>query len=349
MKVASLKGPRQFELKEVADPDVPADGLLLQVKACGICGSDIRRWKEGPLKGSGEVIPGHEAAGVVIKTGPLCSDFSVGDRLAIAPDIHCGKCYYCQHELYNLCDNIKLLGITPGYSGGFAEKMVITKEIIDYGIVNRIPSELSYEHAAVSEPCSSVLATHDKAGTKIGQTVVIIGAGPIGCLHVSVAKYNKAKTIICEQNKKRQELAGIFEPDFIIDSSSCDPVSEVRKATDGIGADIVICANPVAATQQQGVEMVRKGGKVMLFGGLPKADPMTHLDGNRIHYGEIEVIGTFSYHPKAHKKALEYLEQGILPAEKLITHKMPLEKISEGYEIASSGQALKVIITIEEK
>jgi len=349
MKAAFLTGPKELKVREIPEPRCPDDGLILKVIACGICGSDVRRWREGPSAGSDGVVPGHEAAGIVTEVGQECALFNTGDHLAIAPDIHCDQCYFCERKLYNLCDNLKLVGITPGYPGGFAEKMALTGEILVKGIVHKIPEGLSYEHAAVSEPGSSVLATHDKVGTQIGDTVVIIGAGPTGCLHIAVAKERGAKVIVAQRSKTRQELAMRFDPDQIIDATTEDVVERVKAFTNGLGADIVICANPVAETQKQAVDMVRKGGKVMLFGGLPKADPMTHMDGNKIHYGEVEVIGAFSYHPRFHQEALDRLARGTLPAEKLITRQFPLDEINQAYKTASTGKALKVLITIEKE
>ncbi|MBE0535728.1 MAG: alcohol dehydrogenase catalytic domain-containing protein [Phycisphaerae bacterium] len=348
MKAAYLVGPERFELRDVPQPPLPEDGLLLTVQACGICGSDLRRWKEGPPAGSDGVVPGHEAAGTVLAVGARCGHFAVGDRLAIAPDIRCGACYYCNRQLYNLCDHIKFVGITPGYPGGFAQIIALTAEILNNGIVNRMPDRLSFEIAAISEPFCSVLATHEKAQTKAGDTVVIMGAGPVGCLHVALAKQRGAKTIVCEPAEMRRRMALDFGPDLVVDPTASDPVVAVKDATGGVGADIVVCANPVAETQTQAVEMVRKAGKVLLFGGLPKANPMTTLDGNRIHYGEIEVIGAFSYHPATHKTALELLAGGAWPADKLITHTLALEQIEQGYRTASGGRALKVMITMQE-
>ena len=346
MKAAFLKSPGTLELRDIPEPNVPDDGIVIEIKACGICGSDIRRWKEGPPPASRGVIPGHEAAGVVIETGPDCSGFETGDLVAIAPDIHCGQCYYCRKELFNLCDNIKFLGVTPGLPGGFAERMALTGDILTNGIVNKMPEGLSFEHAAVSELCCSVLATHEKAGTCENDTVVVIGAGPAGCLHVAVAKQRCARVCVLEISEQRSRMVEKFNPDLVLDASSGDVVSEIKKFTGGVGADIVICANPVAQTQTLGVEMVRKGGKVILFGGLSKANPMTTLNSNLIHYGEIQVIGAFSYHPLFHKLALSLLAEGKLPADSLITHTFELEKINEAYETAASGEALKVIIKI---
>jgi len=247
--------------------------------------------------------------------------------------------------MYNLCDNLRFVGITPGYPGGFAEKMVLTSEILTNGIVHPMPDGLSFSHAAIAEPCCSVLAMHERVGTSLGDTVVVLGAGPIGCLHVAIAKSRGASAIVSEPVEKRLNMVQAFEPDATIDPSSENVVARVRELTDGLGADVVVCANPVASTQTQAVEMVRKRGTIVLFGGLPKANPMTTLDGNIIHYGEIEIVGAFSYHPAYHELALDLLNRGVIPADRLISDTLPLEKVGEAFEAAASGDVLKVVVT----
>ncbi len=345
MKAAFLVGPQKIEVREVADPVAPVDGLILKSEACGVCGSDLRRWREGPPAGVDSLVQGHELAGTVLEVGQNVTHYAPGDRLAIAPDIHCGQCYYCRRGMFNLCDNLRLLGITPAFPGGFAEKVVLTGEVLANGIVNRMPAGMSFTAGALAETLSSVLAAHDKAGTSLADTVLIMGAGPIGCLHIAVAKTRGAVVIISEPNEQRREVAQRFGPDALIDPFNQDVVTTVRQLTHGLGADIVICANPVAATQTQAVEAVRKAGRVILFGGLPKVSPLTTLDGNKIHYGEIEVVGAFSYHPTTHELAVDLLSRQLIPAEKLITHTLPLEQISRAFEIAASGEGLKVIVT----
>ena len=345
MKAAFLVGVREFEIREVPAPIPPDDGLVLKVEACGVCGSDLRRWKEGPPSGVDGITPGHEVAGVVEAVGKDLTRYSPGDHLAIAPDVHCGYCYYCKRGMYNLCDNLNFVGITPGYPGGFTEKMVLSGEVLTNGIVHPMPDGLSFSYAAIAEPCCSVLAMHESVGTSLGDTVVVLGAGPIGCLHVAIANARGASAIVSEPVKKRLDMVQEFQPDATIDPTSEDVVARVRELTDGLGADVVVCANPVASTQTQAVEMVRKRGKVVLFGGLPKANPMTTLDGNIIHYGEIEVVGAFSYHPTYHELALDLLKQGVIPADLLISDTFPLEKVGQAFEAAASGDALKVVVT----
>jgi L-iditol 2-dehydrogenase len=178
----------------------------------------------------------------------------------------------------------------------------------------------------------------------MGDTVVVMGAGPIGCLHLAVARARGARVILSEPSAVRRQIATRFSPELIIDPGSQNLVDEVRRVTGGRGADIAICANPVAATHTQAVELVRKRGKVVLFGGLPKASPMTTLDGNRIHYNEIQVIGTFSYHPTYHALALEALERRLINSEDIITHTFTIDEIDRAFQTAASGEALKVMV-----
>lgn len=342
MKSAILTDLCKFEVCESEAPGCPVDGLILRVKACGVCGSDLRRWKEGP--GEASVVAGHEIAGIVEEVGGDVRGYAVGDYLAVAPDVHCGRCHFCQMGLYNLCDDLNLVGITPGYDGGFSEKMVVTAEILTNGSVHHIPVGLSFAEAALAEPLSSVLAAHDKSGTDLGHFVLVMGGGPIGCLHIVVAQARGAQVILSEPSQVRRNIAVEFNPAAIIDPTQEDLGARVRELTGGIGADIVVCANPVAATQTQAVNVVRKGGRIILFGGLPKSAPMTSLDGNLIHYGEITVVGSFSYPPIYHQMALDVIARGLIPTEKLITHQFSIDEIDTAFQTASAGEALKVIV-----
>jgi L-iditol 2-dehydrogenase len=347
MRAAFLARAGEFELRDIPEPVAPPGGLVLQVEACGVCGSDLRRWKEGPPPGTDGIIPGHELAGVVVEVGRNVTRYVPGDRLALAADVHCGLCYYCRRGMYNLCQDLRIVGITPGYPGGMAEKMVLTDEIMINGIVHPMPPDLASAKGALAEPCSSVLAAHHKAGTSLDDVVVIMGAGPIGCLHVAIAKARGAVVVVSEPSEPRREMAARFQPDAIVDPFHEDLGTRVRQLTHGLGADIVVCANPVPATQTQAVEIVRKAGRVVLFGGLPKANPMVSLDANRIHYGEIQVVGAFSYHPTFHELALDLLDRGLIPADLLITHTFSLDRIREAFEAAASGHALKVIVATQ--
>ncbi len=345
MKAAQLTGPERIELVDLPVPECPADGVLLAVKACGVCGSDLRRWKEGPA--GGEItVPGHEFSGEIVEVGAKVSDYAVGDHLAVAPDVHCLKCWYCSVGLYNLCDDMTMIGITPGFRGGLAEYCVLPAHALAGGTIHRMPASLSWPQGALGEPLSSVQACHEDIGTKLGDTVLVMGAGPIGCLHTAIAHLRGARVILSEPNELRRQLAAPFKPDLVLDPLAQDVVAEVKAFTNGRGADSAICANPVAATHQQAVDAVRKKGNVVLFGGLPKAAPMTELHANRIHYDEIRVIGSFSYHPDYHLRALDLLEHGLIDSDLIITHTYPLDEVDRVFRTVAAGEALKVMVEI---
>jgi L-iditol 2-dehydrogenase len=348
MKAAQLKAPETIELVDLPVPACPPDGLLLAVKACGVCGSDLRRWKEGPGPG-GMTVPGHEFAGEVVEVGPQVSGYAIGDRLAVAPDVHCLKCWYCSVGLYNLCDDMTMIGITPGFAGGLAEYCVLPAHALAGGTIHHMPDGLSWTEGALGEPLSSVQACHADIGTKLGDTVLVMGAGPIGCLHTEIAHLRGARVILSEPSELRRRMAEPFAPELVLDPTRQDVVAEVRAFTDGLGADSAICANPVAATHQQAVDAVRKKGTVVLFGGLPKAAPMTELHANRIHYDEIRVMGSFSYHPDYHRRALQLLERGQVDPGRIVTHTFALAQIEEVFRTVAAGEALKVMVRIEQE
>ncbi len=353
MKAAILVGPSQLAVHDVADPALPDDGVIVQVQACGVCGSDLRRWREGPPESAGPTLtPGHEIGGVIVTVGPQVDGdrFHVGDRVAVAPDVHCGRCFYCARGLYNLCDDLMMIGITPGCSGGLAEQIALTGRMLRDGIIHHLPAGASYIEGALAEPLSSVVACHHSLSTGLADTVVVIGAGPIGCMHTAVAQARGARVIVSEPNASRLRLTEAFGPHRLVDPTAEDLVAVVRQETGGRGAEIAICANPVAATQRQAVELVRKGGRVVLFGGLPKANPNATYDANRIHYGEIQVRGAFSYHPTMHELALDVLARRVLRnADGLVTHRLPLDEVQTAFEIAAGVKedgeaALKVMV-----
>jgi L-iditol 2-dehydrogenase len=328
-------------------PTVPPDGLLLKVMACGICGSDLRSYQHGMRSDNEWQILGHELNGIVAEVGRDVHDYQVGDRLAVAADVSCHDCYYCDRALFNLCENWKLIG--AHYPGGMAEYMLLPEDILRRGIVHRIPDGLSYVEAALAEPMSGVLASHHNIGLELGEIVAIIGAGPIGCLHVEIAKARGARPIIIELKPQRLVKAKALGVEAAIAAGEEDVISKVRQLTGGYGADVSIVAAPSAAAQAQAVQMMRKRGRVVLYGGLPKTAPTAELNTNIIHYDELTVFGAFSYHPRFHELALEMLARGRIQVPKIITNTYPLEQVVEAFESAKSGDEIKAIIIPNEE
>ena len=341
MRASVFEGIEKLVLREVPIPKCEKDGILVKVEACGICGSDIRNYHSGLRSGIKEQIIGHEIAGVVVEAGSSVKRFKALDKIAIAPDVSCGECYYCKRGLVNLCVDHKMVG--TNFPGGFAEYVYLPGIVLNRGMVHHMPEGLSFDEATISEPASSVLACQEYNNISLGDTVVIIGDGPIGCLHIEVARARGASIIIMV-GLTRLDSVTQFNPDYIIDAATMNPVEEVLKITGGRGADAVIIANPVARTQEQGVEMARKRGKIIIFGGVNKNNPMTNLNSNLIHYNELSIVGAFSYSATTHEKALQLINEGKISAKKYINKYVSLEKIAEGIAYAEQGKALKVII-----
>lgn len=345
MKAAVFVAPGKIEIKNVTVPECGPKDILLKVHVCGICGSDIRNFRTGLRADVGEQILGHEFTGVVCRTGKEISRFKVGDRLAVTPDVSCGECEYCQMGLVNLCDDHRMIGLH--WPGGFAEYVLLPEIILKRGIIHLIPERLSLRDAALSEPLSSVIAAQEQACVSLGDSIVIFGTGPIGCMHAEIARLRGASQVILV-GRRRMEDAKIFSPDHLFSIHDENLAEKIIAATNGRGANVAVCANPSAATQEIAVESVRKRGKVLLFGGLPKDQPMTQLNSNSIHYREIMVMGTFSYRAESHIKALQTLEKNLIKPERYFRPILPLSRIEEGFNAAINGQALKPLIVIEE-
>jgi L-iditol 2-dehydrogenase len=342
VKAAVFRGPGRLAVEEVSDPELSPDGVIIKVEACGICGSDLRAFQHGLRFARDWQILGHEVAGTVAAVGAYVSDYRIGDRLAIAADVHCGQCYYCQRALYNLCEDWQLVG--AHFAGGMAEHMALPAAILRRGIVHRTPDGLSSVHAALAEPASSVLACQSDAEVEPGEVVAVIGGGPMGCLMVQVARARGAKAILAGKHAERLAKARELGAWQVADVEQADPVAAVRALTGGRGADVAVVACASREAQAQAVQMVRKRGRVVLFGGLPKADPIVHLDANRIHYDELRVIGAFSYHPRYHAVALDFIARGQIEAAKIVTASYPLDQAIEAFAAAKSPDALKIVI-----
>ena len=343
MKAILLEAPDQYKYTDVPDAECDDSGILVKVKAVGLCGSDLRTLKSGHHHVKLPAVIGHEVAGDVIETGKdYCGEFKVGDAVAIAPVVYCGVCDFCAAGKYQYCENIRELA--QNWQGGFAEYIAIPPEALIHGNIQLVPEGMDYAHAAITEPPSSCINAQERLAVGIEDTIVIIGAGPIGCMHICVSKARGArKIIIADVNENRLKMAVQFDPDDIINTSETDLVETVMDMTKGKGAEVVITANPVGATQVQAVELAKKAGRIAFFGGLPHGKSTPPIDTNLIHYKGLNVIGTSTFMPKHNRIALDLIRRGLIPADKLITHRLSLKEFHKGVELAASGEALKVV------
>jgi L-iditol 2-dehydrogenase len=341
MRAVVVERPMEFSVQTVAKPSVPADGLLVKVEACGLCGSDLRTLRSGHNNITFPWTIGHEICGVVEQKGNSCGgEWEIGDRLAIGPLAYCGLCDFCQAGQYELCESQRELG--QHWPGGLAEYIAIPAACIRHGNIQRVPKGMKNTHAAVIEPISSCVNGQERANVTLGDTVVIFGAGPIGCIHIALARSRGAFRIyVIDIDDHRLEMAVPFGPDGVINAERNDPVEAVMKLTDGRGAEVVIVATPAPSATIQGVEMARRGGRIVQFGGMPHQQSTPPVDMNLIHYRSLSLLGTSTFSPKHNRIAMKLVASGRIPADKLISHVFPLEEFVEGANQALQGKVLK--------
>lgn len=348
MLAAVYEGIGKLELKELPPPRIEEDNLLIKVKVCAICGTDVKAFTRGISRITIPVILGHEFVGEVVEIGNKVRDFNIGDRITMATTISCGKCEYCTTGLGNLCADVLPVGTVT--DGAFCEYMAIPSAGIQRGNVLKVPEEITNEEGALSEPLGCVINGQNIAEVKTGDTVVIIGAGPIGCMHIEVARARGAtQIIVVQRSETRLKLAAQFDVDALINSSREDPVARTLTFTQGKGADVVIVAAPSNEASEKGLQMLAKGGRLSLFSSFFKDNPYLHLDGNRIHYRQIKVCGASDSTPFHQRIALDLLRKGKINTGALITHRFPLSQIISAFDTAVQGKGLKIIIQPEGK
>lgn len=342
MKAALMYGPNDIRVEEVGKPTCPEDGLILKIMAVGLCGSDIRNLTSDSRKGNYPFIFGHEIVGIVDEIGPEQTTYNLGDRLFLFPGTYCMECDECISGHSENCSNKEVASLAG--TGGFAQYIAVKGEKIRKGGIYEIPEDVSFEAASLGEPLTSVFACLENIEVGYPDTLAIIGAGPIGCFMSQLAKIRGAqKVIMIDINDNRLEMAKQFGVDITINSSNVDSIAKVLKLTNQKGVDKVISATPANSTQTQSIHMVRKGGRVVFFGGVPKGS-MTELDCNLIHYNNIWIKGHFGASYGQSKRAYELAISPSFPTEKFITHTLPLNEINKGIQLTKSGEAIKVVL-----
>lgn len=329
----------------VADPDLQPGDILMKVKAATVCGTDIRILRGRKTAGIRyPSVLGHEFAGTIVNNGGH-SQFTVGQAVSVCPQFACGHCEYCIRGAENLCRNMTAMGYE--IDGAFAEYVRIPVGGVRSGNVFPVPEGLSFEKAALAEPLACVMNGQDRVGVNVGDVVTILGAGPIGILHVKLARLSGVRTIIVsEPNALRREAAIKAGADIVVDPTSEDLFARVRSASEGLGADVAIAAIGVPALANDALHLVRHRGRVSLFAGFSKG-VQAEVDVNAIHYNEIMVTGAFGLTRLHFQRALNMIASGHFELDALLTHRFGLEDIVTALATAEQGSAIKVAIVAE--
>jgi len=340
MTAAVLYGKQDVRIEQIPIPRVESGEVLLRIKAALTCGTDLKVYRQGFH--ARMIVPpsvfGHELAGVVEEVGAGVESFTPGMRVVAANSAPCNQCFFCRKHLANLCQDLQFL------NGAYAEYIKIPERIVRQNLLI-LPDHLDFSEAAMVEPLACVLRGLEETGISEGDTVVVIGMGPIGLMFVQLLKSIDAVVIAAAKRPNQLALAAKMGADYVVDSTHSNVVEQVRNFTDGRrGADVVVEAVGSRETWQQAMGMVRRGGTINLFGGCPSG---THipLDSTLIHYSEITIKATFHHTPRHIREALETIRRGQVRTADLITGKESLISLGSVFErLINRNGDLKIAI-----
>jgi L-iditol 2-dehydrogenase len=341
MRATILYGPNDLRIEEVDVPSLGPHEVLIKVMADGICPTGLHAVRNGVQWGAPPGVrfpgfPGHEFGGEVVEVGRSVKGVKVGDKVVGDLILRCGRCHYCRTGRGNLCENLDRLGYFSwaGY--------VKTLDDQTY----RIPDGISYEEAAFTEPLACVLHGNRRANIPPGGNVVIIGAGPIGQLHLQLAKnISGARVIVSDPIEKRLKIARSLGADEIVRPDKEDMTKRVKELTEGKGADSVVVTIGNAKAQEESLQLVRKAGTVLFFAGIHGFGvPSSSINPNLIHYGEVDIRGSFDKTPEEFRCALKLIGLGTVKVKPLVSHMLPLDRVMEGLNMAEGKSGLKIMI-----
>jgi L-iditol 2-dehydrogenase len=334
-------------LEEVPKPEVKDGDILLKVNACAICGTDVKVFTHGYRNMKLPQIIGHEICGTIDEMGKHVAGFEVGEKVSVVPIVSCGECRYCLKGFTHLCVTFQERTEAFGFyhAGGFAEYMAVPGRAIKRGNLVKVPPGVSDEEAAIAEPMACALNGHMMADTGIGDEVLIIGAGPIGCMHIGLAKaLGATKVIVAEIKEERLKLAGQFGADLYINPEKENLKERVLMETDGYGPSVVILAAPSKEAQKMSLELAAYRGHIDFFGGLPKGDSCALLDSNLIHYKELYVHGSSGSTAQQIKMCLDLMNGDRIDGGRFISKVRPLEELPRMLQEVQKANLLKIII-----
>lgn len=338
-------GPGDLRIEDKPIPEIRSGDALIKVVSTGICGTDIRifhgshrKYPPGTIR-----IPGHEVVGDIVQIADEVAEFELGQRVFFAPNMGCGHCRQCISGNNNLCADYDAPGIT--FDGSFAEYMRIPAKAIRQGNLIPISKEVDPGQAALIEPLACVLRGQDALQIQPGEVILVIGVGPIGIMHVLLAKLRGAgRVIVSELLPERIEQAQDIGADRVVNPLKEDLPMIVSAHSNGEGADVVIVAAPSQKAQETAIELTATRGRINFFGGLPSDQPTISLNSNLVHYKELIVTGTTACSTNDCRRAAQIANSGKIDLSKLIGARYPLREFQDAFAAAESGRYLKVVM-----
>lgn len=349
MRAAVWHGPNDLRVEQRPIPEATPGSVVVRVRACTICGSDLRILRDGNPRIVEPRVLGHEVAGDVVAVGAGAKRFQVGDRVAVGADVPCGQCVHCLGGRANCCDVNLAIGYQ--FDGGFAEYLRLEPLVVEQGPVLILDRSVDYAAAALAEPLACCLNGYERALLRPGATVAIFGAGPIGLMLAMLGPTLGASRVLMVEPlaARRESAAQLSAVDVAIDPTAVDPVDAVMQHTGGTGADVIFTACAEVATHGQAIAMVAKRGVVNLFGGLPSTAPPVQLLSNHLHYREAYVTGSHGATPEHHAQALALIESRAVDVTPLISASYGIADIGRAFEHAGRRDSLKVVVRADEQ
>ena len=341
MKAAVLYGKESVRIEHVPEAKLKPGEVRLRIEAALTCGTDLKVFKRGYH--ARMIVPpavfGHELAGVITETTPEAKGWALGDRVVAANSAPCGVCYHCRHAQENLCDDLLFL------NGAYAESIVLPQRLVEKNLV-RLHAKTAFPDAALTEPLACVVQGVEDLKLRPEQHVLVIGSGPIGLMFVRLAKYLGCQVSLAGRGESRLKAGRKLGAQTIYDVSKGE-LTAIAKPAAGNPFDVVVEAVGKPETWQAAVQLVRKGGKVNFFGGCPTGTTVT-LDTGLLHYSSISLLASFHHTPVAIRKALSYIEKGLISAEDFVTGACELSELPRLFQsMAEGNRAVKTLVTVE--
>jgi L-iditol 2-dehydrogenase len=344
MQAAVYRGVNDVRVETVPVPKIGPGELLVRVHTCGICGTDLKKIASGSH--SAPRIFGHETSGVVATVGEGVGQFQPGDRVVVFHHIPCGKCYYCRHKTFAQCETYKKVGCTAGFEpsgGGFAEYVRVMDWIVDQGTV-RIPDGISFEQACFVEPVNTCMKGIETLQLVPGESVLVIGQGPIGIILSTLAKRSGATVVTSDLYPQRLTISKTYGLTNVIDASRADTVKTVREQTEGRGVDAAIVAVGGNGLIRTAMDAVRPGGRVLLFAQTVRGEAM--IDPAAICVDEKRLLGSYSASVELQEDSVRFVMSHEMNLEGLISHRFSLSDSVEALKLAAHPQpdSMKIVI-----
>lgn len=345
MLAAVYHGPQDLRLGEHPIPEIGPEEALLRVIATSLCGTDLRilhgahrKYPPGTVR-----VPGHEVAGEIVEVGSRVQGLAAGQRVFVAPNVGCGRCPQCVTGHNNRCADYQAFGIT--LDGSFAEYMRITAPAIAQGNVIPLAKGVDPTVAALLEPFACVLRGQEAVNPRPGDLVLIVGAGPIGIMHLMLARLNGAgRVIVSEMMPERLDQAWRFGADRVVNPAEEDLAQVVAGESGGQGVNVVLVAAPSHRAQEEALQLAALGGRISFFAGLPKDHPTINLDANLVHYRELLITGTTACSTADCRRAAAIVGSGRIDLAGLISARYPLSRALEAFAAAQDRRSLKIVL-----